>query len=343
MTTPDKEEMPTEDRTAGDFWAEKRDGRWQLQMRHRGPGSSFCVAQINHWADNSEALTTRIANACNAYEPMRAALILAEKADRIHSKCQECEDGAQAPEACGDCFPSADDARVARRNVLKSLGVRMRDVDRARAIKAEPSICNCSQEDVHDYGPCGEDCRSLVVSTLPVNDRQTSDDVGILRALLEEELVWHEERDKSLSKQPQSNQTVWRRAEHQERIDVIRAALKGPASEAGKLSSAANDVLAERERQIAVEGFTAEHDRQTYLTNEMARAAACYAVGSDALVKEEGDDWYKLTRTEVWPWDAEWWKPGTSRQNLVKAGALILAEIERLDRAEAKLSTDEVL
>lgn len=74
MTTPDKEEMPTEDRTAGDFWAEKRDGRWQLQMRHRGPGSSFCVAQINHWADNSEALTTRIANACNAYEPMRKAL-----------------------------------------------------------------------------------------------------------------------------------------------------------------------------------------------------------------------------------------------------------------------------
>ena len=75
------------------------------------------------------------------------------------------------------------------------------------------------------------------LSTLPVIDRQTSDDVGILRALLEEELVWHEERDKSLSKQPQSNQTVWRRAEHQERIDVIRAALKGPASEAGKLST----------------------------------------------------------------------------------------------------------
>ena len=74
MTTPDKEEMPTDIRTGGEFWAEKRDGRWQLQMRHRGPGSSFCVAQINHWADNPEALTTRIADACNAYEPMREAL-----------------------------------------------------------------------------------------------------------------------------------------------------------------------------------------------------------------------------------------------------------------------------
>jgi hypothetical protein len=29
----------------------------------------------------------------------------------------------------------------------------------------------------------------------------------------------------------------------------------------------------------------------------------------------------------------EWWKPTNRRRDLVKAGALILAEIERLDRA----------
>jgi len=164
MTTPDKEEMPTKHRNAG---------LGRLLVHEAWPhdifGQGGCIASANH-PDIAKAIVT----ACNAYEPLREALILAEKADRIHSKCQECEDGAQAPEACGDCFPSADDARVARRNVLKSLGVRMRDVDRARAIKAEPSICNCSQEDVHDYGPCGEDCRSLVVSTLPVNDRHHS-------------------------------------------------------------------------------------------------------------------------------------------------------------------------
>lgn len=34
-----------------------------------------------------------------------------------------------------------------------------------------------------------------------------------------------------------------------------------------------------------------------------------------------------------WPWHRVWWKPSTRRRNLVKAGALILAEIERLDRA----------
>ena len=55
--------------------------------------------------------------------------------------------------------------------------------------------------------------------------RKAIDDVGRLRALLEEELVWHEERDKSLSKQPPFGEKGWRRADHQERIDVIRALL----------------------------------------------------------------------------------------------------------------------
>ncbi|AFQ48272.1 hypothetical protein [Burkholderia cepacia] len=35
-----------------------------------------------------------------------------------------------------------------------------------------------------------------------------------------------------------------------------------------------------------------------------------------------------------WPktWEPSWSKPTTPRRNLVKAGALILAELERLDR-----------
>lgn len=203
MTTPDKEVMPTEDRTAGDFWAEKRDGRWQLQMRHRGPGSSFCVAQINHWADNPEALTTRIADACNAYEPMRKAL---EKV-MVGGNHLGLIIGADHP-------PYTASHEEARAHYADAIWTYEAWCCWKTIMEARPAL-----------------------STLPVIDRQTSDDVGILRALLEEELVWHEERDKSLSKQPQSNQVVWRRAEHQERIDVIRAALKGPASEAGKLST----------------------------------------------------------------------------------------------------------
>ncbi|HHG5326055.1 TPA: hypothetical protein ACPWPG_001447 [Pseudomonas aeruginosa] len=35
----------------------------------------------------------------------------------------------------------------------------------------------------------------------------------------------------------------------------------------------------------------------------------------------------------AWPWDEQWWKPSTARRDMVKACALALAEIERLDRA----------
>lgn len=61
---------------------------------------------------------------------MLEALKAAEKADTIHSKCDECQEYGQAPEVCEHCFPSADDARVMRRNVLaevkKSLAISAR-------------------------------------------------------------------------------------------------------------------------------------------------------------------------------------------------------------------------
>lgn len=34
-----------------------------------------------------------------------------------------------------------------------------------------------------------------------------------------------------------------------------------------------------------------------------------------------------------WPWQRKWWKPKDPRRDLVRAGALIIAEIERIDRA----------
>jgi len=33
-----------------------------------------------------------------------------------------------------------------------------------------------------------------------------------------------------------------------------------------------------------------------------------------------------------WPWNMVWWKPKNYRRDLVKAAALLVAEIERLDR-----------
>lgn len=89
------------------------------------------------------------------------------------------------------------------------------------------------------------------------------------------------------------------------------------------VTAAASDVLAERQRQISMEGWTPEgDDRYTYA--ELSIAAQCYAAHSGVMGSGVPSQW---------PWDDEWWKPSGRRRNLIKAGALIIAEIERLDRA----------
>jgi hypothetical protein len=96
---------------------------------------------------------------------------------------------------------------------------------------------------------------------------------------------------------------------------------------------AARDVIAERLRQINEEGWSAEHDEK-YTNEQLAYAAGCYCapIWPDEEAKEKGDP------PIGWPWPWRWWKPGEYRRNLVKAGALILAEIERLDRAATRES-----
>jgi hypothetical protein len=102
---------------------------------------------------------------------------------------------------------------------------------------------------------------------------------------------------------------------------------------------AVDDVLAERQRQIAVEGWTPEHD-DAHDRGELADAASCYARGTDRITWQTPDPEFPrrkvMTGRILWPWAAQWWKPTDRRRNLVKAGALILAEIERLDRAEGR-------
>jgi hypothetical protein len=95
---------------------------------------------------------------------------------------------------------------------------------------------------------------------------------------------------------------------------------------------AAADVLAERERQKSSEGWTIEHD-DAYHKNELPLAAACYAI-----YQPPGCDYsQRYLPNWRWPWSLAWWKPTNRRRDLVKAGALILAEIERIDRARAIL------
>ena len=94
----------------------------------------------------------------------------------------------------------------------------------------------------------------------------------------------------------------------------------------------------ERKRQIEKEGWTPEHDAQ-HCNSELAEAAACYCIKGDTVVswftsKVQAHAKITLERSLIWPWDRKWWKPTPDDRvrELVKAGALIAAEIDRLQR-----------
>jgi hypothetical protein len=85
-------------------------------------------------------------------------------------------------------------------------------------------------------------------------------------------------------------------------------------------------IAKERERQ----SWTPEHDEEHFM-GEMIGAAMTYAGHALGIVTDHeigGSD-----AREYWPWDAACWKPSPDPiRNLVKAGALIAAEIDRLRR-----------
>lgn len=92
--------------------------------------------------------------------------------------------------------------------------------------------------------------------------------------------------------------------------------------------SVIDEVAAERCRQIEAEGWTPEHD-DDHGWGVLASAAACYAL---TAARWHSPRWNHDLPPSEWPWDASWWKSTDPRRNLVKAAALIIAEIERLDR-----------
>lgn len=106
--------------------------------------------------------------------------------------------------------------------------------------------------------------------------------------------------------------------------------------------TAIDDITNERNRQKLVEGWSEEHDDQ-HADGSLARAAACYAVHAgnhQDLALLVGLPAYRDIRPFGWPWALEWWKPKDPRRDLVRAGALIVAEIERMDRKLLKAGQD---
>ncbi len=88
-------------------------------------------------------------------------------------------------------------------------------------------------------------------------------------------------------------------------------------------------IAAERKRQVAAEGWTAEHD-DTHERSELAQAAAAYAYPHDLPTR----DGRRVHKRLLWPWGDGWRDHGRKDRvrELVKAGSLVAAEIDRLSR-----------
>ncbi|MDI1264999.1 MAG: hypothetical protein PS018_17250 [bacterium] len=85
------------------------------------------------------------------------------------------------------------------------------------------------------------------------------------------------------------------------------------------LSPFAQAAVAERHRQVEVEGFDLAND-DAYPRGTLASAGAVYAL------------YGRVGALDFWPWDHDWFKPQDHRRNLVRAAALIIAEGEKFDR-----------
>lgn len=100
-------------------------------------------------------------------------------------------------------------------------------------------------------------------------------------------------------------------------------------------------IAAERIRQVETEGFTAAHD-DAHADGVLARAGACYAMnaGKAATYEAQHDlrmlpqDYMRSPMPADWPWALDWWKPKSQLQDLVRAAALLVAEIERQIRRD---------
>lgn len=109
------------------------------------------------------------------------------------------------------------------------------------------------------------------------------------------------------------------------------------------MNNAILDVAAERRRQVEEEGWSTEHDDDCHGEEELAMAAACYAAPCPIYVERRTR--LLTTFADPWPWvtghhRGEPVNLGTEsvkgskdrRRQLVIAAALLIAEIERMDR-----------
>jgi hypothetical protein len=98
-------------------------------------------------------------------------------------------------------------------------------------------------------------------------------------------------------------------------------------------------IALERRRQVEQEGYNDRHD-DNERGGQLALAAACYAIPDFHRGPMDG---MNCILPKLWPYAVVWWKPVPRDRvrELVKAGALIAAEIDRLSRLDKAKAAEE--
>lgn len=115
----------------------------------------------------------------------------------------------------------------------------------------------------------------------------------------------------------------------EETHDAVSAVIVADKLEATALTGALQDVIRERQRQILEECYTPAYDDATYAgarRGELAQAAGAYAL-AEAFPNVVGS---------LWPWPLASFKPRGHRENCIRAAALLVAEVEQIDRDAAR-------
>ena len=97
-----------------------------------------------------------------------------------------------------------------------------------------------------------------------------------------------------------------------------------------EMTQGLRDVIDERHRQKHVLNWSPEHDLG-YKNHELVMAAMNYADPLAATPEHKETP----PKAAFWPWSLDWWRPSSYRRNLIKAIALLLAELDRHDAEQA--------
>jgi hypothetical protein len=105
---------------------------------------------------------------------------------------------------------------------------------------------------------------------------------------------------------------------------------EGLMSQATQTFQALTRIAIAREKLISEAGFDQVHD-DAQLQSQLVVAAGSYALHAIAS-EAERQQFSPGAPPPAWPWEATLWQPEDRNRDLLRAAALLVAEIERLNR-----------